>query len=747
MPRRARTIVPVSSLGKFVKLETIGRGGMGEVCKAFDTELDRWVALKFLIGSDPEDVARFKREAQTAARLSHPNIAAVYEVGDAADRPFIAMQLIAGPTLSSLPRTDRRALAALVRDAALAVHHAHERGVVHRDLKPANLMVENGRVFVMDFGLARRTGARTSLSGAVVGTPAYMSPEQARGEATDARSDVYSLGATLYELLAGRPPFEGPQVYEVLLRVIGVEPRPPGGDADLDTVVLKCLEKEPGRRYATAQALAEDLTRWLDREPILAHPPSLFYRLRKRLAKRKLPVALGIVLAVLFASYFGFIRPQWAAAAEQKRIDDEVFAPLRARLPELTRTPDGTRRAIALFEAALARHPQFWDGWMKKGELCEQVAGFDEALAAYAKAAALNPRLGAAHYRRGRIYMDERNAFDDARRAFEAAPGDDEYALLGRARVAAITGDSARALALCDRAEALAPHLAEPHLVRGYLFSPTEPARAIECLTRAIALDPRHGMAYYNRGIVRSRLGDLKGALADHTAALAIRPGSEAFTARGAVKHSLGDVDGALADFEAAIKGNPKAKNAYCNRSGIRLIRRDFAGAIEDASRAIEIDPGFAEAYVNRGMARHDSAAAGARSDFDEAIRLDPKYAGAWHARGVLRLAGSDGEGALADLNRALELRPAHASSLYYRGRVHILLAHPDECLHDLSESIRLDPQPDAYYARAYAHMVMRSYAAAVADGEEALRRAPAGYPDRERIERLLADARRAKGE
>jgi serine/threonine-protein kinase len=213
---------PSAKFGKFVRTKRLGSGGMGEVWKAWDAQLSRWVALKFLKGSDEEEISRFEREAQLAARLSHPNIAAIYEVGSDQGRHWIAMQFIAGRTLRGYPRTDLRAIIDLIHDAARAVAVANRAGIIHRDLKPENLMLtETGRkphVYVMDFGLARATEGASdlSVSGSIVGTPAYMPPEQARGQKVDGRSDVYALGATLYELLSGKKPFQGANVYETL---------------------------------------------------------------------------------------------------------------------------------------------------------------------------------------------------------------------------------------------------------------------------------------------------------------------------------------------------------------------------------------------------------------------------------------------------------------------------------------------------------------------------------------------------
>jgi serine/threonine-protein kinase len=278
--------------------EEIGRGGMGVVYRARQSSLDRQVALKMILRgalASPEDVARFRAEAEAAARLNHPNIVQVFEVGEHLGQPYFSMQHVEGTTLSQRiedgPLPSREA-ARLLIPVCRGVAEAHRNGVLHRDLKPSNILIdEDGRPFVTDFGLAKRIppsgqlredGAAADVetltnSGAIIGTPSYMAPEQAagqRGQVGEA-SDVYSLGAILYAMLTGRPPFQAASPVDTLLMVLEQDPVPPrvlnpGADSDLEMIAMKCLQKPTDLRYQNAAALADDLEAWLNHEPISA---------------------------------------------------------------------------------------------------------------------------------------------------------------------------------------------------------------------------------------------------------------------------------------------------------------------------------------------------------------------------------------------------------------------------------------------------------------------------------------------
>ncbi len=315
---------PGLRIGKYLLIEGIGTGGFGAVWRARDEQLSRDVALKFLHSDHPEDLVRFAREARMSAQLAHPNIVPVHEVGDHEGRPYLAMDFIDGKP-ANLARLEPRRAAEVVRDAARAIQHAHEHGVVHRDLKPQNLLVgRDGRAWVTDFGLARRVGGGGTLTaaGMMIGTPAYMAPEQAEGRRCDERTDVYGLGATLYELLSGRPPFEGESALDIAMAVIGVEPKKPGTfrpvPTDLELITLKAMEKDAARRYSGARDVADDLQRWLDGEPILAKAPSLMTRGAKWARHNRATAAAGGALAAATIIVAGLLLLRSSTAAAER---------------------------------------------------------------------------------------------------------------------------------------------------------------------------------------------------------------------------------------------------------------------------------------------------------------------------------------------------------------------------------------------------------------------------------------------
>ena len=295
--------------GDYELLEEIAHGGMGIVYRARQKSLHRIVALKMMLAgqfAQPEFVQRFRAEARAIAQLQHPNIVAIHEVGEHDGQPWFSMDFVEGRTLAEVvcegPLPGPRA-ATYLKAIAEAVHYAHQQGILHRDLKPSNILIDaTDQPRITDFGLAKRLtsdlGPQTSdltLTGQVLGSPNYLSPEQAAGKQAEVgpASDGYALGAMLYHLMTGRPPFQADSLTTLLRQVMETEPVSPrllnaSVPRDLETICLKCLEKQPSRRYATAQAMADELGRFLRSEPILARPvsrPEKVWRWRQRWAR------------------------------------------------------------------------------------------------------------------------------------------------------------------------------------------------------------------------------------------------------------------------------------------------------------------------------------------------------------------------------------------------------------------------------------------------------------------------------
>jgi WD40 repeat protein/tRNA A-37 threonylcarbamoyl transferase component Bud32 len=412
-------VVEVLSLPGYDILDTLGRGGMGVVYKARQQRLNRAVALKQLVCKQQRDLARARREAESLARLQHPNIVQIFEIVEHEGRIYLALELVEGGTLSARLRgkpQPAEASAQLVETLARAIHSAHLRGIVHRDLKPSNVLLAKSEAVssgpasawsgfspkITDFGIAKQLSFASgdTREGDVIGTPGYMAPEQAGGEAVQVgpAADVYSLGVLLYELLTGRVPLLDANVVETLLRVRNEEPMPPRRLAprlprDLEIICLKCLRKEPGQRYASAEALADDLHRFLSHQPIRARPTPMRDRLRKWVERH--PGIAALTALVVLTAVLGFFLVAWQwrraedkAALAQDREEREKEA--RLQVQGLV-AGNALSEGVNLCENGETAHGLLW--MVRALEIAEAVGEGDSARAARCNLAAWQPFL------------------------------------------------------------------------------------------------------------------------------------------------------------------------------------------------------------------------------------------------------------------------------------------------------------------------------------------------------------------
>ncbi len=729
----AAPLAPGHRFGRYILQEELGRGGMGVVYKARDPEAGRTIALKLMLrADDPVEVRRFEREARTAIGLDHPNIVKVYEVGVHQNLPFIAMEFLPGRSLSSIldphrPREERATLeraVGLIRDAALALGHAHERKVVHRDVKPQNIIVDDaGRVCVMDFGLARemKRGLTVTSTGSVIGTPQYMSPEQAMGEREriGPRTDVWALGVMLYEVAARSAPFEGDTSAEVLHKVthedaVPVRKRNPAIARDLETVIMKCLEPEPADRYATGTKLAEDLGRYLDGVPITARPPSVFKRLRRKAARRKgilLAAAAGVAAVALVT---GVLLPKLGSARHEA--DAANRAALEARKAVLDQLRQTTEAALS---AAL--------GFRQQGRLDEMGRYLKQTEEACRKAATELPDEAEPHYRLGRMHralMKDEDALREQEKALaldpEYAPARYERVILNarryRARVTQLETearrDTGRRLAAMGGGEVkagagletpksadLASRDAKASALRAKL---EEDLKAIETSKSML----ERAQAQCARGLLQWATGDNLRALGTLLPLVEAKtPLEEAYEAVGSIEFWMGRFAESEKCWTAGIerdrgyvpfvgeRGQTRAIWAHDPKTSAEESEKLWKGAAEDYQEVARRNPDRAQAWYDVAITQanwgrkselrggdpepHYAAALPA---YEEALKLDPSDDRIWTSRGSLKFnraatlqeKGEPFEGLLleaeADFEQALKRNPENAGAWCMKG-------------------------------------------------------------------------------
>jgi len=718
-------------VGPYRIVRELARGGMGVVYEARHADLGRPVALKLVLDhADAEERERFKLEAKAAARLQHPGIVAIYDVGeDAEGRRFLAMELVEGESLSArikrrgpLPARDA---AKLTQQLAKAIHYAHTREILHRDLKPGNVLIDReGTPRLTDFGLAKdlRRDERLTATGDVMGTPAYMPPEQASGQLhrIDRRTDLYGIGATLYHMLTGQAPFTGTALQILSAVLAGEAPaRPtsvrPGVDRDLETIVLKCLAAEPDDRYASAQDLAEDLTRFLHHFPVQARRPRVTDRLRL-LGRRRRGLAAGLALAgalVLAAVPVGLaLRPAPGAAGDEPADaqgpggaagDDPVAESDDPDPPGEAADPASAARATLLaaeLDPALDERERLAElrplaGPEAVGAIASYLDATSERLRQVEKELLARPGAVAAAFEAEAAGPldpppDEARArLEEARAAraggsvatFVANVATEQRARLGAGKLAA-AGLASRALAdLAARTE----------------LSDATRARAAAALSRYLAAEAdrdraERAFAAFTQ-FVDAEVADAAAAWKERrfrAARPSARPTPSTLPAETAERRAMRDR--LLAEAE------------------VHLDARELELAADKARRALEIDADFVLAHdlraqtlqrlgdhqgalvhldwlvtnhpaaqnlANRGISHIRLAAfREAEADFDRALELRPDYPHALQGRAMTRSVLGNYAGARADIARARELAPSALRLVHTEAEV--ALAHGD---------------------------------------------------------------------
>jgi eukaryotic-like serine/threonine-protein kinase len=777
----------------------LGRGGMGVVYQARQCALKRLVALKMILAgphADPATRARFRTEAEAVARLQHPNIVQIYEVGEHDGRPFLCLEYVAGGSLeqkvAGVAQPEREA-AQLVETVARAVHHAHERGILHRDLKPANILLQEDLTQrrqgakeaptereedrsssplgalapwreltpkLTDFGLAKLLDADggPTRTQALIGTPSYMSPEQAAGnpKKVGVPADVYSLGAILYELLTGRAPFRGTSVLNTLEQVRTRDPVPPRRwrgpvSPDLETVCLKCLEKEPGNRYPSARALADDLRCFLGGEPIQARPVPAWQRLGRSLRRHPALVAWALA-AVALVGVLLTTGMYWRGAgqrarhrAEEKyqqfvRYRDDAFfygllSPdqgalfLGAEAAANRQAADSAaREALALAgiepESEASRDPGFpaarqaevpADGYALllllasvRGQQPSADPGSKEAsreaLRILERARRLGFQTRAYHLRRAHLLeqLGEREeARKDRERAASLPPeGALDHFLLGEELYR--RGDAEAARNAFDRALAVQPgHFWAQFFLAVCQLKAQRWEAAKAGLNACLTQRPDFVWVYLFRSFADEKLQARAEAEADFQKALALHPNADAryvlFLTRGILHFNQGELRRAEDDFRSALALKPDQYNAYLNLAQVYLAERRFDQAAEQVQQALRLRSPAAVVF-------------GYRVERGRNLLRDRRY-----------------EEAVAACDAARQLAPEHPLPDDLRGRALLALGRHADAERSFDDYLRKggEPVPDVFRGRGLARMRLGRYPEAAEDYTRALERAP----------------------
>jgi tetratricopeptide (TPR) repeat protein/predicted Ser/Thr protein kinase len=758
-----------AKIGKYSLIREIGRGGMGVVFEAEDPDLRRRVAIKVLKDevSDPTAAERMKREAAIAAQLRHSGIVAIYETSTTGPRgglplPYIVMDFVEGRTLAELieeEKTPRKELLRILEDVSRAVAHAHGAGVVHRDLKPANVIVEkSGRAVLTDFGIARATSFQTRITETsfVVGTPEYMAPEQIEDHADKVgpATDIHALGVMLYEILTGTLPYRAEAPVALMRKIVSEEPLPPrriapAVERDLETICLKALEKEGNRRYATADAFADDLLRFRTGKRIAARPDGPVARTWRKILRRK---RLSLLVGGAVAATLLLVLLLGASARRERReatreLNERMETALRAamelrRAGDLPRMKSFAAEALEACAAASRRHPELAEPHALQGRMHRSLMNYDRALEEQELALARDPGCSRARYERITLTsrLLRRREDDLLERAWRSLGEKLIQERSSKVRAEDVSVPSRQRL---SRDDAAARELRERM---------SEDLRELEAPGAeeigAAELACARGLAARSRGPLQTAL----------TKAPFLE---EAVEALAMLEEDAGRFEKAVAVWSDGLEHDKGCLAHLEGRGEARLhwgqqkFQRGedpadvLIAAVGDFTQALEKDPKRDGAMRERGLAhfllgysigwvRLDDATRqfqSAAEDLGRSLELNPKAAPTWMWRGVVRAALSVSKllhwedpiplckEAMTDLSKAIERNPRGDEPYLWRAFVRIpwsvqlAVRHEDveplyrDALADLEQALRLNPgRGETWLGRANIHLAWATY-------------------------------------
>ncbi|BBM83380.1 serine/threonine-protein kinase [Candidatus Uabimicrobium amorphum] len=681
--------------GRYMIQGELGRGGMGVVYKAMDTQLKRTVALKVILKGNSNDIKRFIRESSAMAQLEHNNIVKLYEFGTT-PQPFFTMEYIEGFTLADLIK-EKKVKPLFLLDLMIkvcdALAHAHKNNILHRDIKPSNIIITNkGEPKVMDFGVAKisnTTEKSLSKTGDVLGTILYMAPEHIDGKASE-KSDIYSLGATIYESLTYRNVFQGDSHYNILFQILHNDPIPPRElnpniSPYFEAVCLKCMAKKEDKRYENFKQLTRELRNLKNHKPIIAKTYNTFDVFHSFVAKHKLFFALVAFFMVVLLAFSFFLLVAWRNTHQARLVAEKTTQRIQQ---EKARTKDTLNKVMDVLKYSTTEYPS-----LQKDKKFAQLFS--------------------------RIFKD-----------VEKYEGEENWNFI-KGYIKSIEGDQQKSLEYFSKQIQKTPGSFLAYYNRGLHYQDLKQyKKALADYNKAVAIQPNDYQVLNNRGLVYLQQKHYDKALLDFNKVLSIKPDyTPAYNNRGLIFLQQQNYDKALVNFNKAIAINPNYNNAHSNNNAynhrgiVYLQQKRYDKALADFDKAIAINPNFSDAYYNRGFIYLQQKKYGkALLNFNKAIAINPNFFDAYYNRGFFYMQQKIYDKALLDFNKTIAIDPYDFESYEQRGNIYQKLKLYDKALRDFNNAIAINSNSSrTYYNRANLYREQEQYDNAIADYNKAI--------------------------